>query len=110
MIVVIMLLVLVGGQRVLILLTNHRPFGWLIVAALSWLAVWNARNAYDPTSSDARVNVTKAGAYLCACALALWAVLLHEPHWVYGSCIVATEVALVFDLITIVAPRRAGGT
>ena len=108
MLVVIALLVVIGGHRVLVVLNEHKPWGWLIAAGLVYLAVMSVKAAYDPTSPDARANVTKAGAYLCAATLALWAVLL-PARWVYGSCIVATEVALVFDLITIIAPRRVPG-
>jgi hypothetical protein len=86
----------------------HKPWGWLIAAALVYVAVNGVRTAYDPDRPEARVQVTKAGAYLCAAILALWAVLL-PARWVDGSCIVAVEVALVFDLITLAAPRRAAG-
>jgi hypothetical protein len=105
---VLAILVAAGGQRVLLVLGQHKPWGWLIAAGLVYLAVNGAKAAYDPASPDARANVTKAGAYLCAAALALWAVVL-PARWVYGSCIVAAEVALVFDLITLIAPRRAAG-
>ena len=105
---VIAVLVAAGGQRVLVVLGQHKPWGWLIGAGLVYLAVNGVRGAYDPASPEARVNVAKAGAYLCAAALALWAILL-PARWVYGSCIVAAEVALVFDLITLAAPRRAPG-
>jgi len=105
---VIAVLVGFGGHLVLVTLGQHKPWGWLIGAGLVYLAVLGARAAYDPASPDARVNVTKAGAYLCAAVLALWAILL-PARWVYGSCIVATEIALVFDLITLAAPRRAPG-
>ena len=107
-IAVIAILVALGGRLVIETLGAHKPWGWMIAAGLVYVAVRGVRGAYDPSSPDARVNVTKAGAYLCAAALFLWAVLL-PARWVYGSCIVAAEAALVFDLITIAAPRRAGG-
>jgi len=109
MLAIIMVLVAMGGQLVLVMLGQHKPWGWLIVAGLVYLAATGVRAAYDPTRSDARVNVTKAAGYLCAAVLALWSVLLHWPYWIYGSCVVMTEVALVFDLITLVAPRRLPG-
>jgi hypothetical protein len=105
---VIGVLVGLGGHLVLATLAAHKPWGWLIGAGLVYLAVGGVRAAYDPASPAARVNVTKAGAYLCAAVLGLWAVLL-PARWVYGSCIVATEIAIVFDLITLAAPRRAAG-
>jgi hypothetical protein len=105
---VIAVLVAVGGHNVLVMLGAHKPFGWMIAAALVYLAVNGVRTAYDPVRPEARVNVTKAGAYLCAAILALWAVLL-PARWVFGSCVVAAEIALVFDLITLAAPRRAPG-
>jgi hypothetical protein len=105
---VIAVLVGFGGHNVLVLLAQHKPWGWLIMAGLVYVAVNGVRLAYDPVRPEARANVTKAGAYLCAAILALWAVLL-PARWVYGSCIVAAEIALVFDLITLAAPRRAAG-
>jgi len=105
---VIAVLVGAGGHLVLATLAQHKPWGWLIAAGLVYLAVHGLRAAYDPASPEARVNVAKAGAYLCAAVLALWAVLL-PARWVYGSCIVAAEIALVVDLVTLAAPGRAAG-
>lgn len=105
---VIAVLVALGGHNVLVMLGQHKPFGWMIAAGLVYLAVNGVRTAYDPARPEARINVSKAGAYLCAAILALWAVLL-PARWVFGSCIVAAEIALVFDLITLVAPQRAPG-
>jgi len=105
---VIAVLVALGGHLVLVTLGQHKPWGWLIAAGLVYLAVNGLRAAYDPARAEARADVTKAGAYLCAAVLALWAVLL-PARWVYGSCIAAAEIALVFDLITLAAPRRAAG-
>ena len=105
---VIAVLVAFGGHNVLVMLGQHKPWGWLIAAGLVYLAVNGIRAVYDPVSPEARVNVTKAGAYLVAAVLALWAVLL-PARWVYGSCIAAAEIALVFDLITLAASRAAAG-
>jgi hypothetical protein len=102
---VIAVLVAVGGHNVLVVLGQHKPWGWLIAAGLVYLAVRGVRSAMQ---TQARVDVTKAAAYLCAALLALWAVLV-PARWVFGSCIVAVEIALVFDAITLVAPRAPGG-
>ena len=104
----IAVLVAFGGHNLLVMLGQHKPWGWLIAAGLVYLAVNGVKAVYDPASPEARANVTKAGAYLVAAVLTLWAVLL-PARWVYGSCIVAAEIALVFDLITLAAPRRAAG-
>ena len=150
---VIAVFVAFGGHNLLVMLNGHKPWGWLIAAGLVYLAVNGVRASYDPTRPEARVNVTKSGAYLCAAILALWAVLvpalsvmamptagraytpeapearvnvtkagaylcaailalwavLLPARWVDGSCIVAVEIALVFDLITLAAPQRAAG-
>ena len=97
-----------GGHNLLVMLNGLKPWGWLIAAGLVYLAVNGVRASYDPTRPEARGNVTKSGAYLCAAILALWAVLV-PARWVFGSCIVAAEIALVFDLITLAAPQRAAG-
>ena len=102
---VIAVLVAIGGHNVLVMLGTHKPWGWLIAAGLVYLAVNGVRTAMP---SESRADVTKAGAYLCAAILALWAVLL-PARWVFGSCIVAAEIALVFDCITLAAPQRAPG-
>ncbi len=105
---VIAVLVAAGGHNLLVILAQHKPWGWLIGAGFVYLAVNGVRTVYDPASPEARVNVTKASAYLVAAVLALWAVLV-PARWVFGSAIVAAEIALVFDLITLAAPRRAAG-
>lgn len=105
---VIAVLVGAGGPALLATLSQHKPWGWLIAAGLVFLAVRMVRTAYDPENPSARVEVTKAGTYLCAAVLTLWAVLL-PARWVYGSCIVAAEISLVFDIVTLAAPRGAAG-
>jgi hypothetical protein len=104
----IAVLVAAGGHNLLVILGQHKPWGWLIAAGGVYLAVNGIRAVYDPASPQARADVTKAGAYLVAAILALWAVLL-PARWVFGSCIAAAEIALVFDLITLAAPGRAAG-
>lgn len=105
----IAVLVLFGGQAVLVMLGAHKPWGWLIAAGLVYLAVRNVRSAYVPDDPMARFNVTKGSTYLCASILALWAVIIPIPRWIFGSCLVATEVAIVLDIISLAAPRRAAG-
>lgn len=102
---VIAVLVAMGGHNVLVMLGAHKPWGWLIMAGFLYLAVRGVRTAMPSLS---RSEVTKAGAYLCAAILALWAVLL-PARWVFGSAIVAVEIALVFDCITLAAPQKAPG-
>lgn len=101
-------LIAVGGKRLLFVLSEHRLWGALLAAGLVLAALGSLRRAYDPSSPEARVNVTKAGAYVCAAALALWAVVA-PASWVFGSCIVAAEIALVFDIITVAARGRVTG-
>ena len=103
---VIAFLVALGGHNVLVELIAVKPFGVVLSAAFVLLAVRGVRISYDPGKPEARVNTTKALTYLCAAVLMLWTVLF-PARWTFGSCIVAAEVALVFDIITIAAQRRA---
>jgi hypothetical protein len=106
----IAVLVAIGGRTLLVSLGHEKVWGALLGVALIALAVRELRAAYDPAAVDARVEVTKAGAYLIAAVLVLWAILA-PARWVFGSCIVAAEVAIVFDIITLAArSRTAGGT
>jgi hypothetical protein len=105
---VIAVLIAIGGHNLLVSLGQNKGWGALFGIALIVLAVRELRTAYDPAQPDARVEVTKAGAYLVAALLVLWAILF-PARWVFGSCIVAAEVALVFDIITQLARSRAAG-
>ena len=101
-------LIAVGGKRLLLVLGEHRLWGALLAAGLVLAALGSLRRAHDPSAADVRVNVTRAAAYVCASALALWAVLA-PASWVFGACIVAAEVALVFDIVTVAARGRVAG-
>lgn len=105
---VIALLVAVGGKGVLFTLSQHRLPGAIIAAGIVLVALNALRSSYNVSDPDLRLNVTKSGAYFCAAVLALWAVL-GPAKWVFGACIVAAEAALVFDIISLAARRRAIG-
>jgi predicted NBD/HSP70 family sugar kinase len=105
---VIAVLIAVGGRQLLGLLGHDKTWGALIAAALVFVAVRQLRNAYDPALPEARVEVTRAGAYFVAALLTLIAVLVPQ-RWAFGSCIVAAEIAIVFDIITLAARSRAAG-
>lgn len=104
----IALLVAVGGKAVLANLGSHKLFGGFLGAGLVLVALTMVRDASDPTHPEARVRITRAGAYLCAAVLALIAILA-PAKWVFGTTIVSLEIALVFDLISIAARARAVG-
>jgi hypothetical protein len=104
----IAVLIAIGGRTLLVSLGSNKIGGALVGVALIALALRDLRAAYDPAALDARVEVTKAGAYLIAAVLVLWAILA-PARWVFGSCIVAAEVAVVFDIITLAARSRAVG-
>jgi len=104
----IAVLIAIGGRQLLATLSHQKTWGALLAAAIVFLAVRELRGAYNPALPDARVEVTKAAAYFCAAALALWAILA-PARWVVGSCIVAAEVAVVFDIISIAASSRTAG-
>jgi len=108
--VAIIVLVAAGGPTLLVALGHVKVLGALVTAGALVAALVALRNAYDPADPSARINVTRAGAYACAAAFALWAVLA-PARWNFGACIVSAEVALVFDLIaTAVRGRFAKGT
>ena len=106
---VIALLVALGGKFVLLALGRVKLLGALMAAGGLLAALGYLRRAYDPADPSARVNVTRAGAYVCTAALALLAILA-PAKFVLGACIVMAEVALAFDFIATAARgRRQGG-
>jgi hypothetical protein len=106
---VIALLIAIGAQPLLHLLTVNRLFGTFILLVGLIAALLAIRRAYDPSSPSMRADVTKGVAYCVAVALAL-VTIDWGPHWAIRACITAAEVAVVFDIITIIArPRAAGG-
>jgi hypothetical protein len=105
---VIAILIAIGGRHLLGVLALNKTWGAVLAVLFLVYAVRELRGAYDPSAPDARIEVTKAGAYVCAAVLALWAILA-PARWNLGACLVAAEVAVVFDLISIVARGRAVG-
>jgi hypothetical protein len=102
---VIAVLIAIGGKQLLLALSHMRPVGPLLAAGGLIAALGSLRGAYNPDDAAARSNVTRAGAYVVAALFALWAVLAPNK-WVFGTCIVAAEVAVVFDLVATAARSR----
>jgi ABC-type Fe3+-siderophore transport system permease subunit len=106
----ISIMVAFGGKLVLANLSTHRAAAAAAIAILIAVASVALRRVYRFPNDETRIVITKYVAYLVAAILALWDVLA-PAKWIPGSCIVAAEVALVFDIITIWARRNvAGGT
>jgi hypothetical protein len=103
----IAVLIAVGGKGLLLVLAHLRPYGALVPAGALLAALGALRGAYDPADPAARVNVTRAGAYVVAAIFALWAVVA-PGKWVYGTCIIAAELAIVLDIIATAARGRLG--
>jgi hypothetical protein len=110
--IVLIVLVALGGSYVLRALAVRRLVGSFVLLLAIAATIVAIRRAYVPSSPTVRVDVTKATAYCCSAILAFIAVAA-EQHWAIGSCIIATEVSLAFDLVTVVAQRSdadaAGG-
>ncbi len=104
--VVIAILVAAGGNVVLGLLAQRRAFAEVLLLIVAIAAFLGLRRAFVANSATARADVTKAAAYFAAAILAFVAIGLHV-HWAIGACIAATEAALVFDIVTIVARLRS---
>jgi hypothetical protein len=98
-------LVGLGGKALLLALGRVKLAGALIAAGALIVALRALRQAYDPNDPAARINVTRAGAYVCAAALALLAIVA-PAKFIIGACIVAAEAAIVFDFIATAAGGR----
>ena len=106
--VIIAALIAAGGPLLFHTLAMHRLGGSVLLAAAVAFAIVAMRRAYDPHSPTVRSDVTKTVAYCVAAVLGLVAVA-GKQHWAIGSCIAAVEIAIVFDVITIVARQPAAG-
>ncbi|HTJ24789.1 MAG TPA: hypothetical protein VMA36_01370 [Candidatus Limnocylindria bacterium] len=98
--VVIAVLVAAGTPIVLHLLAQNRVVGSVLLGLAIVATIVMIRNAYVPSSPSVRADVTKAVAYCAAAILALITVDWN-PHWAIRACITAAEVAIVFDIITV---------
>jgi hypothetical protein len=98
--VVIAVLVAAGTPIVLHLLAQNRVVGSALLGLAIVATIVMIRNAYVPTSPTVRADVTKAVAYCAAAILALITVDWN-PHWAIRACITAAEVAIVFDIVTV---------
>jgi hypothetical protein len=99
-------LVATGGRILLHALGNFRVAAALVLVVLLVTAFMNALRTYRAAGPDARAAITRSVAYMVAGALALADVLV-PAKWIPGSCIAAAEVALAFDIITVVTRKRA---
>jgi hypothetical protein len=106
--VVLALLILFGGRIVLHALAGYRLAAAVGLTACIVAGFIGARRTYVAAPPDARVQITKATAYLVGAALALWEILA-PAKWIPGSCIAAVEVAIVFDIIVVASRFRAAG-
>ena len=101
----IAVLVALGGKSLLVSLGHFKLLGILLAAGGLVAALGALRRSYDPSRPEARVEVTRAGAYVCTAALALWAIVA-PAKFAYGACIIAAESAIVFDIIATLARGR----
>ncbi len=103
--IVLAVLVAAGGYPILRMLSEHSPVGLLFVAAGGVASVVAIRNGFRGDADVRRVEVSKGAAYLCAALLAGIAVVTRKH---FGMPMVMGEVAIVFDVISILArrPRR----
>ena len=108
-----------GGDRVpgcasaattcCVMLGQHKPWGWLHRGGprLPRRARRAARLRSEPPAGAGQRDQSRrvlVRGHRSRCGRSLL-----PARWVFGSCIVAAEIALVFDLITLAAPRRAAG-
>jgi hypothetical protein len=101
--IVTALLLLVGGRQLLAQLTQFpaaASFALVVIAGATSLGI---RRHMRSVASDARLLVTRDLTYIAAVAFGLAAVVTRT-HWAFGSCIVATEFALVLDIVGRFAP------
>lgn len=105
---VLAVLAAAGGARILRLLAERRGLGDVLLLVAVVATVVMIRRAYDPASPTVRTDVTAAVGYCCSAVLALVAVAGRQ-HWAIGSAIIALEVSLAFEIVTIAAGSRAVG-
>jgi hypothetical protein len=105
--VVIAILIAIGASPVLQFMARNRVGATIVTLALIVATVVMIRRAYLPSSPTVRADVSKACAY-CVAAVLAFVTVEWNPHWAIRACISAAEVAVVFDIITVVArPKGA---
>jgi hypothetical protein len=102
---VIAVLIAAGGRSILSGFGSHRVLAAFVIVGLIVLALAGLRRTFRAAAGDARLVITKNVAYLAVAGLVLTD-MLAPAKWLPGSCIAAAEVALVFDIMTIVTRRR----
>lgn len=104
--VVIAILVAAGGSALLGFLGQNRLGGGIVTLVAVAASIVMLRRAYVPSSPTVRADVTQASAYCVAASLA-FVTIEWNPHWGLRACISAAEVAVIFDIVTVVARRPA---
>jgi hypothetical protein len=104
--VVIAILIAAGGSALLGFLGQNRLGGGIVTLVAVAASIVMLRRAYLPSSPTVRADVTLATAY-CVAALLAFVTIEWNPHWGLRACISAAEVAVIFDIVTVVARRPA---
>jgi hypothetical protein len=102
--IVIAIAIALGGRA---LLATLHGFGaaalvGLAIAAIGLVASMRRLSAVDGID---RLELTRRATYLCAVVLAVWGILALTRAAV-GATLAMLELALVFDIVTRLSPRR----
>lgn len=107
----IALAILVGGGSLLQQVARS-PFHLLALALLVLIAlavVLNLRRGIAAGGELARLRASRDIAFLAALAGGV-AFMLSPARWAFGACIAALEFGLILEIISRLAPGRAGSS
>ncbi len=106
---VIALAILVGGRTLLYQIAGS-PFhilALMLLIAIGISLVLGLRRGIAAGGELARLRASRDIAFLAALAGAI-AFVISPARWAFGACIAALEFGLILEIISRLAPERAG--
>lgn len=97
---VMALAILVGGQFLLFAIARFHGLAVAVLGVLAMLTVYAFRRNFLAGGPHARIHAARDGAFLAAIVAAI-AFVLAEAKWSLGATIVAVEVALAVEMLSL---------
>ncbi len=96
--------ILLGGQFLLLAIAKFHGLAISVLGALAIFVVYAFRRNFLAGGPQARIHAARDGAFLAAIAAAI-SFIVAEAKWSLGATIVAVEVAIVVEVLSLASAR-----
>ncbi len=103
---IIALLVIVGGEALLITIARFHGVAVSVLGVLAIVLLYAFRRTFLAGGPQVRLNAARDGAFLAAIACAI-AFVLFPAKWSLGATTFAVEAGIIVEVLARIAPARS---